>query len=122
MTRWAIRRDLSQINVLVGSDQELMMAHPNVISIVHEVNAKIVGFMAYALKQDYALIWELCVSENERRKGYGTVLLKHIQKPMTKVRVSEHNLIAQLFFKKNGFIGKQRGVNIIFTKVSDNHN
>src|SRR5260370_15942543 len=117
--RWMIRRDMPE--VLQTEQQSFEFAwteedflrclrQRNCIGMVAEQGEKVVGFMIYELHKAKLHILNFAVHPAWRRTGVGSQMVaKLISKLSTHRRtritleVRETNLIAQLFFQKQGF-------------------
>jgi GNAT superfamily N-acetyltransferase len=67
------------------------------------VDGKLAGFVHWAMKTDNTrTIYDLVVAPEYRRRGYGTLLVRHVGTP-----VMVRTATAQAFFEKLGFINQQ---------------
>lgn len=75
--------------------------------IIRDNDRSIIGFLMYRVEKDYIVIYEIHISENQRSKGIGTMLLEELTKDMKHILallfVHRNNTRAFNFYSKNGF-------------------
>src|SRR5947208_3372161 len=117
--RWMIRRDMPEV---LQTEQESFeyawteedflrcLRQRNCIGMVAEQGEKVVGFMIYELHKSKLHILNFAVHPNCRRLGVGAQLVQKLISKLSTHRhtritleVRETNLVAQLFFQKQGF-------------------
>ena len=119
--RWMIRRDMPE--VLQTEQQSFEFAwteedflrclrQRNCIGMVAEQGEKVVGFMIYELHKAKLHILNFAVHPAWRRLGVGAQMVAKLISKLSSHRrtritleVRETNLVAQLFFQKQGFKG-----------------
>lgn len=98
----------------------------NYMRKVSECNEIVNGFMIYGVYDDMFDIFNFAVHPDYKRKGVGSKMLNHIKNKLSSsgrnkisLIVRERNLLAQLFFRKNGFkaIGIIRNFTMILEKM-----
>lgn len=119
LIRWMIRRDMNEVLTIESQSFEFpwceddfirCLRQRNCVGMVAEHNEQVVGFMIYELHKSKLHILNFAVSNGWKRKSIGSQMVqKLIEKLSQKGRkqimleVRETNLIAQLFFKSQGF-------------------
>ena len=117
--RWMIRRDMPEV---LQAEQESFefawteedflrcLRQRNCIGMVAERGEKVVGFMIYELHKAKLHILNFAVSPSCRRGGVGMQMVAKLISKLSSHRrtrisleVRETNLIAQLFFRSQGF-------------------
>lgn len=75
---------------------------------VLECEGRVVGFVLYRTRSNKVDLHEIAIQEDFRRKSFGSKFIKSISKNYpVETLVSERNLNAHLFLKKNGFVAKE---------------
>jgi ribosomal-protein-alanine N-acetyltransferase len=117
--RWMIRRDMPEV---LQAEQESFeyawteedflrcLRQRNCIGMVAEQGEKVVGFMIYELHKAKLHILNFAVSPSYRRAGVGAQMVAKLISKLSAHRrtritleVRETNLVAQLFFRSQGF-------------------
>ena len=117
--RWMIRRDMPEV---LQAEQESFefawteedflrcLRQRNCIGMVAERGEKVVGFMIYELHKSKLHIMNFAVSPSCRRVGIGQQMVAKLISKLSSHRrtritleVRETNLVAQLFFRSQGF-------------------
>jgi len=117
--RWMIRRDMPEV---LGTEQASFeyawteedflrcLRQRNCIGMVAEQGEKVVGFMIYELHKNKLHILNFAVHTGFRRAGVGVQMVHKLVSKLSSHRrtritleVRETNLIAQLFFRSQGF-------------------
>jgi ribosomal-protein-alanine N-acetyltransferase len=117
--RWMIRRDMPEV---LQAEQECFeyswteedflrcLRQRNCIGMVAEQGEKVVGFMIYELHKAKLHILNFAVSPRHRRSTIGGQMvakliskLSNHRRTRISLEVRESNLIAQLFFRSQGF-------------------
>ena len=117
--RWMIRRDMPEV---LQTEQESFeyswteedflrcLRQRNCIGMVAEQGEKVVGFMIYELHKNKLHILNFAVHPGCRRLGIGAQMVAKLISKLSSHRrtritleVRETNLVAQLFFHKQGF-------------------
>ncbi len=117
--RWMIRRDMPEV---LQTEQESFefawteedflrcLRQRNCIGMVAEQGEKVVGFMIYELHKSKLHILNFAVSPALRRGGVGAQMVAKLISKLSSHRrtritleVRETNLVAQLFFRAQGF-------------------
>ena len=117
--RWMIRRDMPEV---LQTEQESFefawteedflrcLRQRNCIGMVAEQGEKVVGFMIYELHKAKLHILNFAVHPSWRRLGVGAQMVAKLISKLSSHRrtritleVRETNLVAQLFFQKQGF-------------------
>lgn len=117
--RWMIRRDMPEV---LQTEQESFefswteedflrcLRQRNCIGMVAEQGEKVVGFMIYELHKSKLHILNFAVHPSFRRLGVGLQMVAKLISKLSSHRrtritleVRETNLVAQLFFKTQGF-------------------
>ena len=117
--RWMIRRDMPEV---LQAEQESFefawteedflrcLRQRNCIGMVAERGEKVVGFMIYELHKSKLHIMNFAVSPSCRRVGIGQQMVAKLISKLSSHRrtritleVRETNLVAQLFFRTQGF-------------------
>lgn len=117
--RWMIRRDMPEVLEIENQSFEFpwseedfirCLRQRNCIGMVAEYEERVVGFMVYELHKARLHILNFAVHRDFRRRGVGCALvtklagkLSHQRRNKILLEVRETNLVAQLFFRKNGF-------------------
>lgn len=127
--RWAIRRDMKEIEQIeqysfeypwTTEDFIRCMRGRNTIAMVAEIRAtkawEIAGFMIYDLHKNRLQLLNFAVAPKYRRLGVGQQLVEKLIGKLSSQRrtrialeVRETNVAAQYFFRKQGF----RAVNVL---------
>ena len=107
MIREITDKDLFEVNQLLQIfNVEYSSLNDFTKIVVYEKNNKIVGALVYSLIYDRIEIEYIVVSDEYKRFGIGTKLLKYIEKKgITNItlEVRESNTVAINFYKKNGY-------------------
>lgn len=119
--RWMIRRDMPEVLSAESENPQFSwteedflrcLRQRNCIGMVAELGERIVGYMIYELHKHKLHILNFGVHPRWRRQGIGSLMVaKLVSKLSTHRRtcitleVRESNLNAQLFFRKQGFLG-----------------
>ncbi len=107
MIREITDKDLFEVNQLLQIfNVEYSSLNDFTKIVVYEENNKIVGALVYSLIYDRIEIEYIVVSDEYKRFGIGTKLLKYIEKEgITNItlEVRESNDVAINFYKKNGY-------------------
>lgn len=107
MIREITDKDLFEVNQLLQIfNVEYSSLNDFTKIVVYEENNKIVGALVYSLIYDRIEIEYIVVSDEYKRFGIGTKLLKYIEKEgITNItlEVRESNTVAINFYKKNGY-------------------
>jgi ribosomal-protein-alanine N-acetyltransferase len=117
--RWMIRRDMPEV---LQTEQESFefawteedflrcLRQRNCIGMVAEKGEKVVGFMIYELHKSKLHILNFAVHPSCRRVGVGAQMVAKLISKLSSHRrtritleVRETNLVAQLFFRQQGF-------------------
>jgi [ribosomal protein S18]-alanine N-acetyltransferase len=117
--RWMIRRDMPEV---LQAEQESFefswteedflrcLRQRNCIGMVAEHGEKVVGFMIYELHKSKLHILNFAVSPSCRRTGVGSQMVAKLISKLSSHRrtritlaVRETNLVAQLFYRSQGF-------------------
>src|SRR6267378_7874614 len=117
--RWMIRRDMPEV---LQAEQESFeyawteedflrcLRQRNCIGMVAERGEKVVGFMIYELHKSKLHILNFAVQPAHRRSGVGAQMVAKLISKLSSHRrtritleVRETNLVAQLFFRQQGF-------------------
>src|SRR5580692_1967932 len=117
--RWMIRRDMPEV---LQTEQESFefawteedflrcLRQRNCIGMVAEQGEKVVGFMIYELHKSKLHILNFAVNPAQRRCGVGAQMVSKLISKLSSHRrtkitleVRETNLVAQLFFRQQGF-------------------
>src|SRR5438067_7654833 len=117
--RWMIRRDMPEVLQAERESFEFSwteedflrcLRQRNCIGMVAEQGEKVVGFMIYELHKSKLNILNFAVSPSSRRAGVGSQMVAKLISKLSSHRrtritleVRETNLIAQLFFRAQGF-------------------
>lgn len=117
--RWMIRRDMPSVLAIEEasfeyswSEEEFIrcLRQRNCIGMVAEQDDEVVGFMIYELHKNRLHLLNFCVAPQARRRGIGTSMVEKLSSKLSQDRrnritleVRETNLIAQLFFRHQGF-------------------
>lgn len=117
--RWMIRRDMPEVLEIEEDSFEFPWLHEdfirclrqiNCIGMVVELEDRIVGFMVYELHRLHIHVLNFAVAPNWRRCGIGSQMVDKLisklsvqRRARINLEVRETNLLAQLFFRKNGF-------------------
>ena len=133
MIKGLVKELFDTLEIKDGMDEYLaqekfedMLSEPKVMVIVAEVNDKVIGYLTLNFNRslldagDTAIIGELVVTEKERGKGLGRLLVDYA------IEISKHsgcsevgvgtefgNMKAQKFYDKCGF----KALGLIFEKV-----
>jgi len=119
--RWMIRRDMPEVlsaeseNAPFSWTEEdflRCLRQRNCIGMVAEHGERIVGYMIYELHKHKLHILNFGVHPRWRRQGIGSLMIAKLFSKLSTHRrtcitleVRESNLDAQLFFRKQGFLG-----------------
>ena len=117
--RWMIRRDMPEVLQteqdsfeFAWTEEDFLrcLRQRNCIGMVAEQGEKVVGFMIYELHKAKLHILNFAVHHAWRRTGVGSQMVAKLISKLSSHRrtritleVRETNLIAQLFFQKQGF-------------------
>jgi ribosomal-protein-alanine N-acetyltransferase len=117
--RWMIRRDLPEVMRTERASFEYAwteddfircLRQRNCIGMVAEHEETITGFMIYELHRTQLHLLNFAVRPEFRRNGIGGLMLSKLTDKMITHRrekitlaVRERNLVAQMFFRSNGF-------------------
>ena len=117
--RWMIRRDMAEVlsaecasfeYAWTEDDFLRCLRQRNCIGMVAEQGEKVVGFMIYELHKAKLHILNFAVHPSWRRSGVGSQMVAKLISKLSSHRrtritleVRETNLVAQLFFQKQGF-------------------
>src|SRR6516225_4776269 len=117
--RWMIRRDMPEVlqteqlsfeYAWTEEDFLRCLRQRNCIGMVAEQGEKVVGFMIYELHKAKLHILNFAVHPSWRRSGVGNQMVSKLISKLSSHRrtritleVRETNLVAQLFFQKQGF-------------------
>lgn len=117
--RWMIRRDMPAVmrterasfeHSWTEDDFLRCLRQRNCIGMVAEVDETITGFMVYELQRRHLHLLNFAVHPEHRRHGIGRQMVaKLVDKMITHQRekivlaVRERNLVAQMFFRSQGF-------------------
>jgi ribosomal-protein-alanine N-acetyltransferase len=117
--RWMIRRDMPEVLQIeqesfeyAWTEEDFLrcLRQRNCIGMVAEQGEKVVGFMIYELHKSKLHILNFAVSPGCRRAGVGAQMVSKLISKLSSHRrtritleVRETNLIAQLFFRAQGF-------------------
>ena len=117
--RWMIRRDMPEVLQIeqqsfeyAWTEEDFLrcLRQRNCIGMVAEHGEKVVGFMIYELHKSKLHILNFAVSPLQRRAGVGTQMVAKLISKLSSHRrtritleVRETNLVAQLFFRQQGF-------------------
>ena len=133
MIKGLVKELFDTLEIKDGMDEDLaqekfedMLSEPKVMVIVAEVNDKVIGYLTLNFNRslldagDTAIIDELVVTEKERSKGVGRLLVDYA------IEISKHsgcsdvgvgtefgNMTAQKFYDKCGF----KALGLIFEKI-----
>lgn len=118
--RWLIRCDMVDVlriesasfdNPWIEDDFLNVLRQRNCIGMVAELAGRVVGFMIYELHKGNQEILDFAVDPRYRRQGVGRQMVDRLkaklsQQGRTELRllVRERNLVAQLFFRSQGFL------------------
>ncbi|MFQ3650859.1 MAG: ribosomal protein S18-alanine N-acetyltransferase [Gemmataceae bacterium] len=119
--RWMIRRDMPEVlgaesenTAFAWTEEDFLrcLRQRNCIGMVAEQGERIVGYMIYELHKHKLHILNFGVHPQWRRQGIGTLMVTKLVSKLSSHRrtsitleVRESNLDAQLFFRKQGFLG-----------------
>jgi ribosomal-protein-alanine N-acetyltransferase len=119
--RWMIRRDMPEVLQteqlsfeFAWTEEDFLrcLRQRNCIGMVAEQGEKVVGFMIYELHKAKLHILNFAVHPSWRRSGVGSQMVAKLISKLSSHRrtritleVRETNLVAQLFFQKQGFKG-----------------
>ena len=125
--RWLIRRDMEEVLDIERlcfpdhpwSEEDFLsvLRQRNCIGMVAERGTRVVGFQIYELEAGMLRLSNLAVHPFYQREGVGTQLVERLKDKLSqarrreiRLRVSDTNVVAQLFFKAAGFsaIGVER--------------
>ena len=117
--RWMIRRDMPEVLQIeqasfefAWTDKDFLhcLRQRNRIGMVAEQGERVVGFMIYELHKTKLHILNFAVHPNCRRLGVGAQMVAKLIRKLSSHRrinialeVRETNLMAQLFFRSQGF-------------------
>ena len=116
--RYAISRDLPEVLAIEKESSEFPWSKEdfvrcfrclNCVGIVSEYDDRVVGFMLFASSKTLIHILNLAVDPDYRHLGIGRQMVCRLIKRLSSQRliitsiVSAKNLLAQLFFRTNGF-------------------
>ena len=117
--RWMIRRDMPEVLGIEHASFEFpwceeeflrVLRQRNCIGMVAEQGEKVVGFMIYELHKSKLNILNFAVSPTYRKGGIGAQMIAKLVSKLSSHRrtritleVRETNLVAQLFFRAQGF-------------------
>lgn len=117
--RWLIRRDMPQVLSceresfeFPWSDDDFLrcLRQRNCIGMVAEHEERVVGFMIYELHKTWVHLINMAVATRFRRQGVGTQMVAKLvfklcvqRRNQIQLEVRETNIVAQLFFRTNGF-------------------
>ncbi len=117
--RWMIRRDMREVLDIEQTSFEFpwleedfirCLRQRNCIGMVAEHGDQVVGFMIYELHKSRLHILNFAVADQARHRSVGQQMIDKLISKLTSQRrtrisleVRETNLVAQLFFKANGF-------------------
>lgn len=109
-------KQLAEIDRLSGQEDIWTLSHfHNVISspryfiLVHELEGEILGYLCFYQKKTHNILVSIAVKEPYRRDGIGTWLVDVLKTPAPYYRpvivttVRAHDLVGQLFLKRNSF-------------------
>ena len=129
--RWMIRRDMPEVLDIESGSFEFpwseedfirCLRQRNCIGMVAEHDENIVGFMIYELHKAKLHILNFAVRSESRRRGVGRQMVRRLVDKLSQQRrkeimleVRESNLLAQMFFKNQGF----RAVRVIRSHYDD---
>lgn len=129
--RWMIRRDMSEVLAIEAESFEFpwldydfvrCLRQRNCIGMVAEYEDQVVGFMIYELHKARIHILNFAVRIEWREMGIGSQMLGKLIAKLSFQRrnriileVRETNLVAQLFFRENGF----RAVSVLRSYYAD---
>lgn len=118
--RWMIRRDLREVLDIENACFDYQWVEEDFLrclrkkqcnGLVVEHNDTIIGFMLYDLKPDCIDVLNFAVHPKYARRGIGKQMVGKLVGKLSKqqrthltLRVRESNLIAQIFFRAQGFI------------------
>ncbi len=117
--RWMIRRDMQDVEHIETVSYEFPWSEDdfiralrvrNAISMVAEVNERVVGFMIYELHRDRLHVLNFAVHPDYRRRSIGSLMANKLKSKLSAGRrnlimleIRESNLPAQQFFSSQGF-------------------
>ncbi|MCS7239531.1 MAG: ribosomal protein S18-alanine N-acetyltransferase [Thermoguttaceae bacterium] len=117
--RWLIRRDLPEVLAIEKESFEFpwseaefadCLSRRNCVGMVAQHGQRIVGYMIYELGKTRIHLLNLAVAPSYRRRGVGSQMIAKLisklapeQREKIFLEVRESNLVAQLFFRANGF-------------------
>jgi ribosomal-protein-alanine N-acetyltransferase len=117
--RWMIARDRPEVMDIESkcfefpwTEDELArtLRMRNAIGMVAEVDDEVVGYAVYELHKNHLQLLNIAVRPDMQRHQIGTEIVEAIYQKLSmnrrrriSVDVRETNLVAQLFFKANGF-------------------
>jgi len=117
--RWMLQRDMPEVLAIEHesfddpwTEQEFQECkdQKNVLPLIAEHKELIAGYILFAFSETKYSILNLAVAERYRHIGVGTRLMEMVKKNLRKMKrtritakVREANLLAQLFFKSQGF-------------------
>lgn len=113
--RWCLQSDLSVVSDIESRAYEypleyedfiLCLKREDHVGLVVEKDNKTIGFMLYRIKKDHYEVVSMAIDPNHRRDGAGSQLIEyliHKIKRKIKMIISDKNLNAHMFLKKNGF-------------------
>lgn len=117
--RWLIRRDMGRVlqieqdsfeNPWSEEDFLCCLRQRNCIGMVAEHAGEVVGFIIYELHKAQLRVLNIAVAPESRRSGVGTQIITRLIEKLSQQRrreilleVRESNLVAQLFYKAQGF-------------------
>lgn len=126
--RWLIRRDMEEVLAMEQvcfeipwSEENFLHAlrDRNVIGMIAEIGEEIAGFVIYELHKEKLHLLNFAVLPKYQGCSVGTQLIDRLKLKLSSamrnkifLETRESNLIAQLFFKANGFVA---------FKVKDNY-
>lgn len=117
--RWMIRGDLSEVSEIDAASFEFpwslqdfvtALRQRNVVGMVSEDAAGVVGYMVYELHANRIELVNFAVGQKFRRQGIGQAMIERLKEKLQHSRrerivtcVRERNLAAQQFFRACGF-------------------
>lgn len=85
-----------------------LLKQPNILGYVIVKLRKVVGFVLYQMNEEQIDILNLCVHPEYQKQGIGSRLINKLisnhYRSKIVFEIREHNIEAQKFLKKNGFI------------------
>lgn len=98
-------------NPWIEDDFQNVLLQSNCIGMVAELAGRVVGFMIYELHKGNLEILDFAVDPRYRRQGVGRQMVDRLKAKLSqqgqnelRLLVRERNLVAQLFFRSQGFL------------------